>query len=144
MIKNVDYKKQVLVEQFNEYKFNGGEESETLKGYVERESENDPGFFRWLFDDGNLNDFGFNLTDGQRQEYKNFLDSLSDASQSDQSPLEELASFNKDETSLYFKEKDLKKNGFDMLDITESYPEYDFIEREADGRLVFHLSEENK
>ena len=75
-----DYKKAQLVENFNAYQ---GEEPVTLKGYVEREAENDPGFFRWLFDDRNLNDFGFNLTDGQRQKYKNFLDSLSDASQSD-------------------------------------------------------------
>ena len=76
MIKNVDYKKQVLVEQFNEYKFNGGEESETLKGYVERESENDPGFFRWLFDNENLSDFGFNLSKEQKQEYKEFINKL--------------------------------------------------------------------
>lgn len=139
MIKNKENKKQVLVENFSAY---NGEEPATLKGYVERESENDPGFFRWLFDDGSLNDFGFNLTDEQRQGYKEFLDSLSDASSSDPEPLESLAAFNEDETSLYFKEKDLERNGYDMLDITEAYPEYDFVERESDGRLVFHLSEE--
>ncbi len=43
---------------------------------------------------------------------------------------------------LYFKEKDLERNGYDMLDITEAYPEYDFVERESDGRLVFHLNDE--
>lgn len=51
----------------------------------------------------------------------------------------DLASFNSDESSLYFNERDLVDNGFDMLDITESFPEYDFVERESDGRLVFHL-----
>lgn len=51
----------------------------------------------------------------------------------------DLASFNSDKSSLYFKERDLEVNGFDMLDITESFPEYDFVERESDGRLVFHL-----
>ena len=51
----------------------------------------------------------------------------------------DLASFNSDESSLYFNECDLVDNGFDMLDITESFPEYDFVERESDGRLVFHL-----
>lgn len=76
MIKNVDYKKQVLVKQFNEYKLNGSEEPATLKGYVERESENDPGFFRWLFDDENLSDFGFNLSEEQKQEYKEFINKL--------------------------------------------------------------------
>jgi hypothetical protein len=140
MIKNKENKKQVLVENFSAY---NGEEPATLKGYVERESENDPNFFGWLFDDGNIESYS-DLTDEQRQRYKEFLDSLSDASSSDPEPLESLAAFSEDEKSLYFKEKDLEKNGFDMLDITEAYPEYDFVEREADGRLVFHLSEENK
>ena len=140
-MKNVENKKQILVEQFNEYKDNGGEEPATLKGYVEREAENDPNFFGWLFDDGNIESYS-DLTDEQKQEYKDFVDSLSDASLSDQSQLEELAVFNEDETSLYFKEKDLERNGYDMLDITEAYPEYDFVERESDGRLVFHLNDE--
>lgn len=52
----------------------------------------------------------------------------------------DLASFNSDESSLYFNERDLVDNGFDMLDITESFPEYDFVERESDGRLIFHLN----
>lgn len=76
MIKNADNKKQVLVELFSDYKFNGGEEPATLKGYVERESENDPGFFRWLFDNENLSDFGFNLSKEQKQEYKEFINKL--------------------------------------------------------------------
>ena len=140
MIKYTENKKQVLVENFSAY---NGEEPATLRGYVEREADNDPNFFGWLFDDGNIESYS-DLTDEQKQEYKDFVDSLSDASLSDQSQLEELAVFNEDETSLYFKEKDLERNGYDMLDITEAYPEYDFVEREADGRLVFHLSEENK
>ena len=138
MIKYTENKKQVLVENFSAY---NGEEPATLRGYVEREADNDPNFFGWLFDDGNIESYS-DLTDEQKQEYKDFVDSLSDASLSDQSQLEELAVFNEDETSLYFKEKDLERNGYDMLDITEAYPEYDFVEREADGRLVFHLNEE--
>lgn len=138
MIKNKENKKQVLVENFSAY---NGEEPATLKGYVEREADNDPNFFGWLFDDGNIESYS-DLTDEQKQEYKDFVDSLSDASLSDQSQLEELAVFNEDETSLYFKEKDLERNGYDMLDITEAYPEYDFVERESDGRLVFHLNDE--
>ena len=138
MIKYTENKKQVLVENFSAY---NGEEPATLKGYVEREADNDPNFFSWLFDDGNIESYS-DLTDEQKQEYKDFVDSLSDASLSDQSQLEELAVFNEDETSLYFKEKDLERNGYDMLDITEAYPEYDFVERESDGRLVFHLNDE--
>ena len=138
MIKYTENKKQVLVENFSAY---NGEEPATLRGYVEREADNDPNFFGWLFDDGNIESYS-DLTDEQKQEYKDFVDSLSDASLSDQSQLEELAVFNQDETSLYFKEKDLERNGYDMLDITEAYPEYDFVERESDGRLVFHLNDE--
>ena len=138
MIKYTENKKQVLVENFSAY---NGEEPATLRGYVEREADNDPNFFGWLFDDGNIESYS-DLTDEQKQEYKDFVDSLSDASLSDQSQLEELAVFNEDETSLYFKEKDLERNGYDMLDITEDYPEYNFVERESDGRLVFHLNEE--
>lgn len=138
MIKYTENKKQVLVENFSAY---NGEEPATLRGYVEREAANDPNFFGWLFDDGNIESYS-DLTDEQKQEYKDFVDSLSDASLSDQSQLEELAVFNEDETSLYFKEKDLERNGYDMLDITEAYPEYDFVERESDGRLVFHLNDE--
>lgn len=138
MIKYTENKKQVLVENFSAY---NGEEPATLRGYVEREADNDPNFFGWLFDDGNIESYS-DLTDEQKQEYKDFVDSLSDASLSDQSQLEELAVFNEDETSLYFKEKDLEINGYDMLDITEAYPEYDFVERESDGRLVFHLNDE--
>ena len=138
MIKYTANKNQVLVENFSAY---NGEEPATLRGYVEREADNDPNFFGWLFDDGNIESYS-DLTDEQKQEYKDFVDSLSDASLSDQSQLEELAVFNEDETSLYFKEKDLERNGYDMLDITEAYPEYDFVERESDGRLVFHLNDE--
>lgn len=76
MIKCIENKKQILVELFNEYKFNGGEVPATLREYVERESDNDPGFFRWLFDDDNLSDFGFNLSKVQKQDYEDFLNKL--------------------------------------------------------------------
>lgn len=143
MIKYTDDKKLILMENFNKYKINGGEEPTTFKEYVMRESENDPNFFGWLFDNGDIESYA-DLADEQKQEYKEFLDSLSDASSSDPEPLEALAAFSEDETSLYFKEKDLEENGFDVSDIAEAYPEYDFVERESDGRLVFHLNEENK
>lgn len=133
-----EYKKAQLVENFNLY---NSEEPAILRGYVEREAENDPNFFGWLFDNGDIESYA-DLADEQKQEYKEFLDSLSDASSSDPEPLEALAAFSEDETSLYFKEKDLEENGFDVSDIAEAYPEYDFVERESDGRLVFHLNDE--
>ncbi len=75
MIKNTDNKKQVLVERFNEYKFNGGEEPATLKGYVERAAENDPYFFGWMFDDGYIESYS-DLTEEQMQEYNQFINNL--------------------------------------------------------------------
>ena len=142
-MKNVENKKQILVELFNEYKFNGGEEPATLKGYVERAADNDPNFFGWLFDNGNIESYA-DLTDEQKQEYKDFLGNLHDEEVQEPESLESLAAFSEDNTSLYFHEFELEANGYDMLDITEEYPEYDFVEREADGRLVFHLNEGNK
>ena len=142
-MKNVENKKQILVELFNEYKFNGGEEPTTLKEYVEREADNDPNFFGWLFDNGDIESYA-DLTDEQKQEYKDFLGNLPDGEVQEPESLESLAAFSEDNTSLYFHEFELEANGYDMLDITEEYPEYDFVEREADGRLVFHLNEGNK
>lgn len=142
-MKNVENKKQILVELFNEYKFNGGEEPTTLKEYVEREADNDPNFFGWLFDNGDIESYA-DLTDEQKQEYKDFLGNLPDEEVQEPESLESLAAFSEDKTSLYFHEFELEANGYDMLDITEEYPEYNFVEREADGRLVFHLNEGNK
>ena len=142
-MKNVENKKQILVELFNEYKFNGGEEPTTLKEYVEREADNDPNFFGWLFDNGDIESYA-DFTDEQKQEYKDFLGNLPDEEVQEPESLESLAAFSEDNTSLYFHEFELEANGYDMLDITEEYPEYDFVEREADGRLVFHLNEGNK
>ena len=143
MIKDIDNKKQILNELFNEYKNNGGEEPATLKGYVEREADNDPNFFGWLFDNGDIESYA-DLTNEQKQEYKDFLDNLPDEEVQEPESLESLAAFSEDNTSLYFHELELEANGYDMLDVTEAFPEYDFVEREADGRLVFHLNEENK
>ena len=92
-----------------------------------------------MFDNGDIERYA-DLADEQKQEYKDLLDSLPDVSSQDPEPLETLAAFSEDKTSLYFHEFELKENGYDMLDITEAYPEYDFVEREADGRLVFQLN----
>lgn len=136
MIKNKENKEQVLVENFSAY---NGEEPATLKGYVEREADNDPNFFGWLFDNSDIEGHA-DLTDEQKQEYKDFLGNLHDEEVQEPASLESLAAFSEDKTSLYFHEFELKANGYDILDITEEYPEYDFVEREADGRLVFHLN----
>lgn len=73
-MKNRDYKEQILRENYDEYVNNGGGGS--LSEYVEREAENDPNFFRWLFDDGNLGDFDYGLSEELMAEYKEFIGEL--------------------------------------------------------------------
>lgn len=46
----------------------------TLKDFTESEAENDPNFFRWLFDYPFTNDFDCDLTDEQKAEYQKFLE----------------------------------------------------------------------
>lgn len=48
----------------------------SLRKYVELTSESDPNFFRWIFNCEDIADFGTNLTDEQKEEYKDFLDTL--------------------------------------------------------------------
>ena len=77
-----DYKEKQIRENYRMYRENCiadyGECEMLLKDYVERESESDPDFFRWLFNDGDISDFGTNLDDKQREEYAEFLDGLED------------------------------------------------------------------
>lgn len=74
-MKKRDYKEQILRKNYDEYVNNGGE-GLTFREYVEREAENDPNFFRWLFDDGNLGDFDHGLSEEQVEEYNEFIEEL--------------------------------------------------------------------
>lgn len=79
MIPRIDYKIQILNENYNEYCRNsedGEGDGMSLREYVERESESDPAFFRWLFDDGYINDFGTNLSEERFDEYRSLLEEL--------------------------------------------------------------------
>lgn len=68
-----DYKKTQLEENWNEYNFNCTEGDEvTLAHYACIEANNDPGFFRWLFDNGNLSDFECE----DEEAFKNFVSSI--------------------------------------------------------------------
>ena len=66
-----DYKIHVLTENHMNYS-----DDITLREYVERQAESDPNFFRWLFDDGELGDFDYGLSDEQREEYREFREEL--------------------------------------------------------------------
>ncbi len=68
MIKNKEYKKQILSENFKQV-----ENSDmTLKEYAENEADADPNFYTWLFGE-DKGDFGNNLTDEEQCEFDNFL-----------------------------------------------------------------------
>ena len=64
-------KKQVLIEQYSQL-----DSSSTFKEYVERESENDPNFFRWLFDKEFEQDFDSSLSSEEKEQYNDFLNEL--------------------------------------------------------------------
>lgn len=71
---NKTYALQVLEENFKNYQKNGDDTTTTLCQYIEGCAESEPNFYRWLFKDDEINDFGDNLTDEQREEYNDFLD----------------------------------------------------------------------
>ena len=52
-IPRIEYKKQILIENYNQ----GDNEGQNFKEWVETEAQNDPGFFRWLFEDDDLGDY---------------------------------------------------------------------------------------
>ena len=73
---NTEYALQMLKENYDNYRRNGEpDDSTTLREYIEASAESDPGFFRWLFNNDDLDDFA-DLTDEQKEEYQNFLNEL--------------------------------------------------------------------
>jgi hypothetical protein len=70
-MKNIENKIQVLKENFQQ-----AEGVTSLREYVENEREADPGFMSWLFSDGDVSDFGSNLTEQQEADYQKFLHKL--------------------------------------------------------------------
>ena len=74
---NKEYALQMLKENYDNYRRNGDPNDITpLREYVETQAETDPGYFRWLFNNDDLDDFA-DLTDEQVEEYQSFLDELS-------------------------------------------------------------------
>jgi hypothetical protein len=57
-------------------KFIGEPVTYTLKTYAEHKAATDAIFFKFLFDDTGIDDFGTNLTDLQIEEYKHWLKKL--------------------------------------------------------------------
>lgn len=66
-----DFKKHQLEENWNQYNFQYPGSEVTFAHYICNEANNDPGFFRWLFDDDTLSDFEC----GDEAEWKLFVKS---------------------------------------------------------------------
>ena len=47
-----------------------------LREYVELSAQSDPNFFRWLFGEKFDNDFDSSMSDDQKEEYKNWIETL--------------------------------------------------------------------
>lgn len=63
-------------EQVLRENYEAAETDITLREYVDIDSDSDPGFFRWLFDDSDIGNFGVNLTREQKEMFEDFLNSL--------------------------------------------------------------------
>ncbi|MBK7480443.1 MAG: hypothetical protein IPI69_12485 [Bacteroidales bacterium] len=48
----------------------------TLKSYVENEAKNNPNFFRWLFNNYDIDFHGKNMTPEQKEEYEAWFNEL--------------------------------------------------------------------
>ena len=70
-MKNRDYKIQVLTENYNNSLSNG--EPLEFAEWVKLEAQSDPNFFRWLFDDENLQDFSAGEYEDEFVEFCNAL-----------------------------------------------------------------------
>ena len=76
-----EYKIQQLKELYNEYCSNS-EDGMSFAEYVEREADNDPHFFVWLFDIeeeriGNTTFSLCDLTEEEQKEYQEFINYIS-------------------------------------------------------------------
>ena len=59
---------QVLKERFKNV-----ENATTLYDYAKLESQSDPGFYRWLFNDDTISDFGSNLSEDEMDEANKYM-----------------------------------------------------------------------
>ena len=59
-----------------EENYRASESEMSFREYVEAESNNDPNFFAWLFDEAFEEDFDMSLSDDQRVEFVEFMSNL--------------------------------------------------------------------
>lgn len=66
-MKNLENKLQILNENRGDVE---------LREYVINSAQSDPNFFRWLFGEDFENDFDSSMTDEQKEEYQNWIETL--------------------------------------------------------------------
>lgn len=71
-----DYAKAVLREQYESHVSQDNSFHWPIRAWAINEAYNDPVFYRWLFDDDSIDDFGTNLSDEERKTASNFFKSL--------------------------------------------------------------------
>lgn len=81
MKKVAAYAEQVLNENYRRFvskweETNPNDEPYTIAEWCELECENDPYFYRWLFGDGDIEDFGSDLTDEEKEIAIKYFESL--------------------------------------------------------------------
>jgi hypothetical protein len=55
---------------------NPEDEPYTIEEWCDNEAVSDPNFYRWLFNDGDIEDFGSNLTDQEKEIASDFFKNL--------------------------------------------------------------------
>jgi hypothetical protein len=81
MKKVAAYAEQVLSENYRNSvskweEKNPESEPYTIAEWCDLESQSDPDFHKWLFNDGDINDFGSNLSDDEKEIATNFFEAL--------------------------------------------------------------------
>jgi len=80
-LKVAAYAEQVLNENYRQSvskweEQNPNDEPYTISEWCDLESESDPNFYRWLFNNGDIEDFGSELTDEEKEIVTNFFETL--------------------------------------------------------------------
>lgn len=72
----VCYAEVVIRDQYECYVSSEDDNLWTIEEWAVNEATYDPGFYRWLFDDDTVGDFGSNLSDEEREIASTFFKSL--------------------------------------------------------------------
>ena len=72
-LKIAAYAEPVLRENFEMYHQESGY---SISEYAKLEAESDPNFYRWIFNESDISDFGSDLSDEEKEIATNFIEQL--------------------------------------------------------------------